>query len=163
MTCIIPLLSGVRYADFTSTVLIWCWWYHDCWLFMEIKIYDRLSTGGIHLTRKDWLKNLDKHQSLVQSVKFWVTVCHRVIHGVSLKILEIFYFPTSPFKVFKASVITIWVQINPISHLGILLAITYKVAKNELKLGLDSEQRKKKINKSYSGTLSSTLWWLIRF
>lgn len=38
----------------------------------------------------------------------------------------------------------IWVQINPISHLGILLAITYKVAKNELKLGLDSEQRKKK-------------------
>lgn len=46
-------------------------------------------------------------------------------------IRNVLVFQPHHLKVFQASVMAIWVQINPISHLGILLAITYKVAKNK--------------------------------
>ena len=51
-------------------------------------------------------------------------------------IRNILVFQPHHLKVFQASAMAIWVQMNPISHLGILLAIIYKVAKNEIKIGI---------------------------
>lgn len=56
------------------------------------------------------------------------------LQWLSLKILEIIIvFQPHHLKVFQASGRAIWVLMNPISHLGILLATIYKVAKMKSK------------------------------
>ena len=64
-------------------------------------------------------------------------------------IRNILVFQPHHLKVFQASIMAIWAQMNPISHLGILLAITYKVAKIKIGIGFwaDKKKKKQKINK----------------